>query len=37
MAWVFPVCAFLLKKLSRYKVQLLINVCEHLSVVRIRT
>ena len=33
LADVCHICAFLLKKLSRYLVQLLINGCEHLSVV----
>ena len=33
LAGVCHICAFLLKNLSRYKVLLLINGCEHLSVV----
>ena len=37
LAGVCHICAFLLKKLSRYSVKLLNNGCEHLSVVRIGT
>ena len=37
IGWGMPSMCIFMKKLSRYTLQLLINECEHLSVVRIRT
>ena len=37
IGWGMPYLCILLKKLSRYKVQLLTNGCDHLSVIEIRT